>query len=332
MTNTNPFLPAPNRGATCWQYEIAPVLDKADGIYLDSVSLWLASFLNYRPEHFASAQVPPAFDALTGRPVLLGMTSHYEFMKWLADKLHGQDKLVHMNIFADSYRFCGHLADVLGSEVGFSGFARRKRTLADVESDEDSLMRRMLAYQKPTSNLLQEGNFTTPVPELSQIEVEQYIKHQTFYGIFPGIATIGGEEKPGYSGWKRYFGTPAQYERDRPIFKKYIPIIKEICAAGWEPVTFATTSTDAVLIERYGYWEKRNLHFTLRNTGDKEQAFSVTIHAARLGAEAKDLATIKVRELLSGAAIASKAGEPPTTLQLSMSLPPKDTAVLKIDR
>lgn len=312
-TMTNPHLPKPNRGETCWRYEIEPVLPSSDGIYLDSVTLWLANFLNFREEHYPSAETPLLFDPLSGRPAMLGMASHYEFMKWLADKLHAQGKLVHMNIFAETYRFCAHLADVLGSEVGSSG---RKRNLADVESDECSLLRRMLAYQKPTSNLLQEGNYTTPVPELSQAEVEQYIKHQMFYGFYPGIATIGGEDKPGYIGWKRYFGMPAQYERDRALFKKYIPLIKQLCAAGWEPVTLAKTSNEYVFIERYGSLEKNNLHFTLRNIGEKAEHFSITL-------QLPDADKLIVRDLLTGAVLSAN---------VEMTLPPKESSVIRVER
>jgi hypothetical protein len=213
---------------------------------------------------------------------------------------------------------------VLGSEVS-SAWGGKKRDLSDVESDETSLLRRMLAYHKPTSNLLQEGNYHKPAPERSQADIEQYIKHQMFYGFFPGIATIGGEEKAGYKGWKRYFGTPAQYERDRPLFKKYIPIIRELCAAGWEPVTGARTSEADVLIERFGSWEENNLHFSLRNAGEKAASFSVLVEAPP-GTEAA------ARELVSGAEIAGKANEKTGALEYIMTLPPKETAVLRIER
>ncbi len=329
MTNPNPSLAQPNRAMTCRRYEIEPYLTNADGLYLDSVSSWLAKDLNFRPEHLACAQVPPTFDSLGGRPALLELFSWYEFMDWLASDVHHAGKLIHMNIFADSYRFCAHLADVLGSEVGWTF---RKRSLADIETDAVSLMRRTLAYQKPTTNLLQEGDFLQPRPELSASEVEAYVKHQTFYGFFPGIATIGGEDKPGYAGWKRYFGTPAQYERDRAVFKKYIPLIQALCAAGWEPVTFARTSCDAVLIERFGSLEKNNLHFTLRNSDDKEQTCAIRIQAARLGTKAGQQQKLAVRELVSGNNATLKATQDAGVMELTLSLRAKDTAVLKVER
>jgi len=327
MTNTDPNLPQPNRALTCKKYQIDIVIADADGIYLDSVSTWLGNYINYRKEHFRYADIPLVFDHSTARVGLLGMLSHCEFMNWLAARLHADGKLVHMNIFPYSYRFCAHLADILGSEVGSGG---RRRNLTEVESDERALMRRTLAYQKSTSNLLQEGNFKNPVPELTQREVEQYIKHQMFYGFYPGIATIGGEEKAGYIGWKRYFGAPSQYERDRPLFNKYIPIIKELGKAGWEPVTYARTSSANVYIERFGSWEKGDLHLTIRNFGEKVEKFVVTVQLAKLGATQHKLDKVAAKELISGSVVPVKAKMETGCVEFSMSLPAKETAVVKL--
>jgi len=56
MTNANPRLPEPNRALTCKRYEIDPVLHQTDGLYLDSVSLHVGSYLNFRREHMAAAE------------------------------------------------------------------------------------------------------------------------------------------------------------------------------------------------------------------------------------------------------------------------------------
>ncbi len=327
MTNTNPDLPRPNRATTCMQYEIEPVLAQSDGIYLDSVTSWLGNYLDFRPEHLTAARLPPVFDPQSGRSAVFGAFTTAEFIEWLAKQLHGRGKLIHMNVFPNAYRFCAAWGDVLGSEVGFSG---RRRALADVESDANSLLRRMYAYQKPTSNLLQEGSYVRPTPELSQAEVEQYLQHQLFYGFWPGIATIGGEERAGYAGWKRYFGTPTQYERDRPLFRRYLPVLRRLCAAGWEPVTGARTSSDAVLIERFGYWERGNLHFTLRNVGTQAAQFTVSLDAADLGATAADLQRAAYRQLLDPQPVTPRGTGDGKQVQVQLSLGAKQTAVLSV--
>ena len=324
-TNPDPNLPEPNRATICKKYRIDPVLPRADGIYLDSVSIWLSSYENCRHEHMAASDLPLTFSAETGKPVLLGAMSQYEFIDWLANDLHGQSKLVHMNIFGDAHRFYAHMADVLGSEVGSSGQGRR---LFEVESDTQGNLRRTYAYRKPVTNLLQEGNYNTPVPAITHEQVEQYIKHQTFYGFYPAISSGGGEEKPGYSGWKRYFRSPELRERDRSLFKQYIPIIRRINRAGWEPVTYARTSDPKLLIERFGSWQANNLHFTLRNQSDADKKATVRLELGRLCATTADWGRVRIAELASQQPLHAKVLPREGVVEFEVSMPAYDTWVV----
>jgi hypothetical protein len=52
---------------------------------------------------------------------------------------------------------------------------------------------------------------------------------------------------------RRYFSNASLYNRDRPVFKKYVPILRAINRAGWQPVTYARVLDDmAVFVERWG--------------------------------------------------------------------------------
>ena len=306
------------------------MLQEADGLYLDSVTVHVAGYLNFRRDHMAAAEFPLVVDRRTGRPALLGMLSQTEFMTWLADDLHRQGKLLHMNIFPDAYRFCAHLADVLGGEVGHFGHRSAK---TNVEADDvNDLLRRTLAYHKPTTNLLQEGNYHQPVPELTHAEVVDYLKRQLFYGFYPGIATIGGEEKPGYVGWKRYFGTPAQYERDRAEFKKVIAVLDELAAAGWEPVPYARTSNELVWLERFGSWQSDNLHYTLRNPGDKPQQVTVTVLPFGTVTANAELAGVEARDVLAQSPMRASVDKASGSVQFTLTLAARDTAAVKLRR
>ncbi len=323
LTNTDPDLPLPNRASVCKKYRVDPFLHVADGIYFDSVSLRLGDYENCRPEHIACADHPLAFSLETGRPVLVGFISHYEFIEWLANYLHERGKLVLMNLFPYAYRFYAHFGDIIGSEVGSGG---RRRNLADVEPPERCNVRRTLAYKKPVCNLLQEGNFHKPVPPLSQEEVEQYIKHQMFYGFYPGIATIGGEERPGYIGWKRYFGAPEQYERDRELFKRYIPVIRALSRAGWEPITGAKTSDPFVFVERFGEASAGRVFFTLRNHSQKLREFGVRMERSTLGIPKG--ARVTVRDVLRRAIIPVRVDDGEVSFRFRLK--GKDTAVVEL--
>ena len=324
-TNPDPNLPEPNRATICKRFRIDPVLPQADGIYLDSVSLGLSCYENYRQEHLAASDLPLTFSAETGKPVVLGVMSQYEFIDWLAKDLHGQSKLVHMNIFGRAHRFYAHMADVLGSEVGSSG---RRRRLFEVESDTRSNIRRTYAYRKPVTNLLQEGNYNTPVPAITHEQVEQYIKHQAFYGFYPAISSGGGEEKPGYRGWKRYFRSPELRERDRALFKQYIPLIRRINRAGWEPVTYAHTSDPKVFIERFGSWQANSLHFTLRNQSQDRRQATVRVELVKLSATTGDMSRLRVIELLSDTPLKALPRE--GAVEFEVSMPGFDTWVVHV--
>jgi len=100
---------------------------------------------------------------------------------------------------------------------------------------------------------------------------------------------------------KRYFSSPEFYERDRDLFKRYIPVLRRITEAGWEPVTYATTSDPKVWIERFGYWEKGNLHFTIRNSTPEERKVTVRVQLAKLaGSRMPHIKKVVVADMVEG--------------------------------
>ena len=104
--------------------------------------------------------------------------------------------------------------------------------------------------------------------------MEPYFQRAMFYGVFPSM--FSGQQS---AGDMAYFSNPAWYNRDRPLFKKYIPMIRKLDAAGWEPVPFATVAPLTVRIERYGSFEHNDLAFTVHNTAEK--ALDVTLNLSR---------------------------------------------------
>lgn len=327
IVNPSPLLAEPNRYSLT-KRDVERLLHRADGLNIDNVAIEGAASLNYREEHFASASAL-SFDASV-RLLLPNLFSQLEFMEWLARTVHEQGKLLKFNLFAHgAARFFAHFGDVHGGEVG--SLVSGKRDLPNVEGDKESVLKRTLAYQKPVSNILQEGNFRKPQPEVTQQEIEQYIQHQMFYGFLPAISTIGGEEKPGYIGWKRYFNTPAQYERDRDLFKRYIPVLRRITEAGWEPVTYATTSDPKVWIERFGYWDKNNLHFTIRNSTPEERKVTVKVQVSKLaGRKTTDMQSIVVEEIIEGQQLAVKPCKKKDEIEFELNIKSYTTVVVNV--
>jgi len=254
-TNSDPRLAKPNRASLCWDYTVGLDLEAIDGVYLDSLSYGFAvNFLNVRPEHLAVMTEKLIYDPETARPCADGIQHQVAFVRWVASELHARNKRVFGNVFDIAHRFHATTIDVFGSEVGSFGnrSVDRKASMQTVHSDADACEKRFYAYHRPVANLLQEGNYEKPVPALSAEEVAAYINHQLFYGFYPGISTIGGEKKPGYSTWLRYFDASRQCERDRAVFKAAIPLIRRMNRAKWMPETLMRAGDERVLVERYG--------------------------------------------------------------------------------
>ncbi|HPY78410.1 MAG TPA: hypothetical protein PLQ45_11230, partial [Anaerohalosphaeraceae bacterium] len=62
---------------------------------------------------------------------------------------------------------------------------------------------------------------------------------------------------------------PTLYNRDRPLFKKYQPLIRLAAEAGWEPVTYVRAEEDAILIERFGPFGGNVVYLTVLNISNR---------------------------------------------------------------
>lgn len=323
-TNPDPNLPRPNRATLCWDYLVEPRLEHADGIYLDSVSPGTADYLNIRPEHLDVAASPLTTDPEMGIPAATGFAHQVAFVRWLGERLHSRGKILQGNVFGISHRFHAPLIDVFGNEVGSWG-NDKNRKLAEVEPDTSCCVKRFYAFHRPVCNLLQEGNFTKPVPELTHEQVKRYIDHQLFYAFYPGISTIGGEEKPGYRGWKRYFDGNTQCDRDRELFKEAIPLIRRLNRAGWEAETGVRCELRNVLLERYGCAAAGEVLITVRNANPEPVKATLVLDPATENLFAGNRAAYTLSPLRSEGSPTVEGNEKNTFI---VPLAPWETSVL----
>ena len=98
------------------------------------------------------------------------------------------------------------------------------------------------------------------------------------YGFFPSFFSVDASSDP-------YWQDHNKIENGRPFFRKYIPIIKQIAAAGWQPVTLATSNSGSIRIERFG--EDDRLFFTVRNYGDQDLSCVVMLDVNKLKIQGK---------------------------------------------
>ena len=246
-----------SRFEATYLWEIEPKLAQgADGIYLDSVVNAWTAIPNYRPDHIERANYPLTFSFQDRRPAQLGVWNQYEFVEHLSKDLHGRGKLLMANIFAYNWVFFNHWLDVMGHEAWSADDPQKMRA------------QRTLAYHKPYTWLMQLK------PEVPASDRQKWMRQAMSYGILPNI--VGGKGD--------------QFERFRPLFKKYMPTIIAMAEAGWEPVTHAACGAAGVCVERFGPKQGR-LFFSVRNDGEKPAAARLSVNWKALGLQPRTAAT-----------------------------------------
>ncbi len=313
--STDPGLPEPNIASVCRKYEIDPVLEWADGIYLDSVSMGHVEYEDYNPAHLAAADLPLSFSLATGQPVVLGGMGDGKFMQALRDDLWARKKLLMLNLFAPATRLFGHLGDVVGCELG------------GLQSDDDALQQRVYAYRRPVSNLLQwKWAVLDRVPAMTPDEMHEYVENQLAYGFWPGISTIGGGTAPGYAAMHRFFEDPALFERDRALLRQATGLCDRLARAGWEPVTHVRSDVPAVRVERFG--SGKGVLLTVHNTSDKPQPVQLALDRAWWEAALGRAGAITLKsELTAETYQATAQGE---ILAVGLAVKPRQVLVLVV--
>jgi hypothetical protein len=301
-TNTDPGIKGFNRCNYVYEREILPAMAmNADGIYFDCVEWHWHYDMNYNRLHFATTPYPLTFSASLEhpRPVVWGYATSYEFMRKVADDMHRQGKYVMGNTIY-WLPFAAGVLDVFGSEVS-------------MYIPEDTKMDRLqfaraIAHRKPVVYLLNEGLDDTTFTQSPYSGYRKYFDRMLFYGIFPSFFSVNATSNI-------YWADSSKYNQGRPFFKKYIPLIREISRAGWEPVTLAHSSNRNIRIERYGRAGAGAIYFTLYNDGNDDASTVVTLAADDLLLEG----LVKVEDPLDGEAVQYKANGRVAELPLHMT-------------
>jgi hypothetical protein len=271
-----------------------------DGEYIDSSEGYVTDELDFRRDHFAAARTPLTFSLGTHRPALFRGLIAFEYVRSIAADMHGTGKLMMANATPDRLCWLAPLLDVMGTEIDWNPGGRWRPM-----SDADMIYRRALCKGKPYCFLM-----NTDFDRFPSALVEKYMKRSLAYGFFPGFFSHNASEG-------HYFSRPALYDRDRGLFRKYVPLCKLVAEAGWEPITAARASDEHVRLERFG--AGATSYLTVLN--DSPARRSVTIEL-----ENGDRAPKTIRELTSGRPAPWSGGK--TQIQLEG----EDVAVLELTR
>ncbi len=225
-----------------------------DGEYIDSSEGYVTNELDFRRDHFAAAQTPLTFSLKDRKPAIFRGLIVFEYIRAMAQDVHGMNKLMMANSTPINLCWLTPLCDVLGTETDWNQGGTWRPM-----SDSELLYRRALCKGKPYCFLM-----NTQFERFSHEAVEKYMKRSLAYGMFPGFFSHNASQG-------HYFTRPELYERDRDLFKKYVPLCRQVAEAGWEPVTRASTGNKDVYIERFG-----DQYLTIFNDGKQQQEITIT--------------------------------------------------------
>ena len=224
-----------------------------DGEYIDSAEAYVTEELNFRREHFAGAERPLCY-ALGSRKVGIykGMIG-FEYVRALEKDMHARGRFMMANSTPASWCWLAPMLDVLGTETDWNRGGKWSPL-----SDEELLYRRALCKGKPYCFLM-----NTDFSKFPYEASEKFMKRALAYGMFPGY--FSSDASTGH-----YFTRPELYNRDRPLFKMYLPLCKKVAEAGWEPLTGAVSDNASVIVERFG-WQPGLCCLTVYNLAETRQ-------------------------------------------------------------
>jgi len=276
-----------------------------DGEYYDSAEIFMTPCCDFARAHFAGMETPLVFDRDSLRPAVWKGMIAYEYVREASRLAHGKGRLTLANCTPIKWWFLVPFLDVPGSEVWWLKERSEGSVAWQPMDDEDFMFRRSMCGGKPLC-LLQDAPFDHFTKEMT----EKYFQRSLAYGALPSFFTWHGVSTFGHN---IYFKRPDCYERDRPLFKKYVPICKALSEAGWQPVNGVTESrSEGVITEQFG--ERGQVYATVFNLTDKSVQAKIRVKVA---GEA-------FAELVTGASIAVTNGV------LTLSLPPETVRALAL--
>jgi hypothetical protein len=269
------------------------------GAYLDGTSGACTTTFDYRRDHFRWFNDPFQYNDAVFRPCASGMASVVRWVEAFKERYRDTGKLAFGNVWASNRMFPVCMAlDVCGYESS---------RWYDLDYAD---YYRAAAYHKPGLYL----NYFRLGQQLDSREGgERFFRYATAYGLFPSIGRF----------------TDEAYEKFGDLYHRYVPIVKHLFRAGWEPVTYAEAKTrlagddPAIRVQRFG--TKLPLYFTVLNSSPEPRAVKLTVDCGPLGLGRSSLVAV---EMVTSATLPVKRTGP--ALVTEVTLGPNDVAVVAL--
>ncbi len=226
---------------------------RCDGEYIDSAEAYVTDELDFRRAHFAGMERPLCYVLVSRKVGVYKGLIGFEYVRAVEREMRARGRLTMANSTPISWFWLAPLLDVMGTETDWNPGGEWRPM-----PDEELLYRRALCKGKPYCFLMNSDFARFPYEA-----TERFMRRALAYGMFPGF--FSADASTGH-----YFTRPELYNRDRPLFRKYVPLCRRVAEAGWEPLTGVVSDNAAVTVERFG-GPPGACYLTVYNGGDAPQ-------------------------------------------------------------
>jgi hypothetical protein len=238
-----------------------------DGEYVDSAELSCTLAADYDRDHFAAMKAPLTFSLDEYRPVVFKGLSVWDYCQDISRRLRERNRVLFANATPNHWSYLTPVMDAVGIEIGWNDGGKWQP-----DSPEQLIFWRAVAGDKPYCFLMTNNSTFT------REKTEAFMKISLAYGLFPGFQC------------NYFYDGGGRHERDRDLWKKYMPLIRRVSEAGWRPVNrLAACEGAGVVMEQFG--EK---YLTLFNHGKKPAdvkiSFKVPVFSVRDLVKESDIA------------------------------------------
>lgn len=248
-----------------------------DGEYVDSAELACTVAADYDRSHFSAMTAPLTFSLDEYRPVVFKGLSVWDYCQDISRRLRERNRVLFANATPNHWSYLTPVMDAVGIEIGWNVNGEWKPS-----PPEQLILWRAIAGDKPYCFLMTNGKgFTREM-------TESFMKTSLAYGLFPGFQC------------NYFFDGDGRHERDRDLWRKYLPLVRLVSEAGWRPVNrLAECDGAGVVMEQFG-----DRYLTVYNHG-KESAAAKIVFKKRVKA---------VNDLVAGVDVAVSGGRAVVTL------------------
>lgn len=230
-----------------------------DGEYIDSIEGYITADLDFRKEHLLYAEAPLTFSLADRMPAIYKGLVSFEYARAISGEVHKAGKLTMANATPSRFPWLVPYLDAMGTETNWCMKGRWSPPTI-----EEMQFHRQLCCGKPYC-FLQNTDFNHFTHEM----VEKYMMRSLAFAFFPGFFSADAASR-------HYFYSPEYYERDRDLFKKYLPLCKMLAEAEWEPVTGVRASSKGLCLERFGKPGNGFYYLTVFNPTDSVLSVELT--------------------------------------------------------